>query len=72
MCTLSLKPVTKYLQDYCLTFEDYDQMALQLSYFKDNMEELYRKRLRIFEFARSNLLWDNHEKYILRAYDLSE
>lgn len=72
MCTLSLKPVTKYLQDNCLKFEDYDQMALQLSYFKDNMEELYRKRLRIFEFARSNLLWDNHEKYILRAYDLSE
>jgi hypothetical protein len=72
MCTSSLKPVTKYLQDNCLTFEDYDQMALQLSYFKDNMDELYQRRLRIFEFARSNLLWDNYEKYILRAYELSK
>jgi hypothetical protein len=47
-------------------------MALQLSYFKDNMDELYQRRLRIFEFARSNLLWDNYEKYILRAYELSK
>jgi hypothetical protein len=69
-CTLSLKPVTKYLPDNCLTFEDYDQMVLQLTYFKDNLDELYRRRLKIFKFARSNLLWENYEKYILRAYEL--
>lgn len=70
MCTISLKPVSKYLLDNCLTFEDYNQLALQLSYFKENLDELYRKRLRIFEFARSNLLWENYEKYILRAYQM--
>jgi hypothetical protein len=46
-------------------------MVSHLDYFKDNLEELYRKRLKSFEFARANLLWENYEKNILYAYKIS-
>ena len=71
MCTSSLKPVTEYLKDNCLTFDDSNQMLSQLNYFKDNLAELYSRRLKLFDFAKSNLLWENHEKNILRAYELA-
>ena len=71
MCTSSLKPVTEYLKDNCLTFDDSNQMVSQLNYFRDNLAELYGKRLKLFDFAKSNLLWENHEKNILRAYELA-
>ena len=71
MCTSSLKPVTKYLEDNCLTFEDYNQMALLLSYFKDNMEELYHKRIKIFKFALENLNWEKYEQNIFDAYKIA-
>jgi hypothetical protein len=45
-------------------------MASQLGYLKNNPEELYNKRLKIFEFARNNLIWNNYEKNIFRAYQL--
>jgi hypothetical protein len=35
---------------------------------KNDMDELYNKRLKIFEFARSKLIWENNEKNILSAY----
>ena len=69
MLTSSLKQVIEYLEDNCLTFDNYDQMVSQLNYFKDNLSELYSQRLKIFEFARSRLLWENYEKNILRAYE---
>ncbi len=70
MLTSSLKQVIDYLEDNCLTFDNYDQMLSHLNYFKDNSSELYSQRLKIFEFARSRLLWENYEKNILRAYQL--
>jgi glycosyltransferase involved in cell wall biosynthesis len=71
MCTSSLKQVIEYLEDNCLPFDNYNDMILQLNYFRDNPEELYYKRLKIFDFARSRLLWENYEDNILRAYQLS-
>jgi hypothetical protein len=71
MCTASLNQVTKYLDHNYLTFDNFNDMILQLSYFIDNPEELYSKRLKIFEFARSKLLWENYEKNIYRAYQLA-
>ncbi len=68
MCVSSLKPITEYLLDHCLTFEDHNEMISQLKYFKENLDELNDKRMKIFEFARSNLVWENYEKNILRAY----
>jgi len=71
MCSDSLTPVISYLADNCITFENYDQMVSELRYFKDNLNELYARRVRIFNFARSNLLWENYEKNIISAYRLS-
>jgi hypothetical protein len=70
MCTSSITPVRQTLQDNCAVFEDYDDLASQLVYFRDNMEELYTKRIKTFEFARNNLVWENYEKNIFQAYQL--
>ena len=60
MCTSSLKSVQETLKDSCATFEDYHDLASQLEYFKENMDELYNKRLKTFEFAHSNLIWESY------------
>ena len=68
MCTSSFESVANTLKENCATFDDYNSMVLQLGDMKDDMEELYKKRLKVFEFARSELIWENNEKNILAAY----
>jgi glycosyltransferase involved in cell wall biosynthesis len=68
MVTSSIKPVSQILEGNCVTFENYSDMASNLEYFRDNPEELHKKRLKIFEFARNNLIWENYEKNIFLAY----
>jgi hypothetical protein len=63
-------PVLQTLRENCAVFEDYDDLASQLEYFRDNMEELYAKRIKTFEFARNNLFWEKYEKNIFQAYQL--
>jgi Glycosyltransferase Family 4 len=70
MCTSCLKPVSETLKENCITFENYNDLVSQLEYFKENLDELYNKRLKIFEFARNNLIWENYEKNIFSAYHL--
>jgi glycosyltransferase involved in cell wall biosynthesis len=70
MCTSSLVTISNLLKENCITFDNYDEMASQLGYFKNNPEELYNKRLKIFQFARNNLVWENYEKNIFKAYQL--
>ena len=70
MCTESLKPVIKTLNEHCTTFEDHTDLVSKLAYFKDNLDELFSKRLKIFEYARSKLIWEMYEKNIKRAYQL--
>jgi hypothetical protein len=70
MCTSSIIPVRQTLRENCAVFEDYDDLASQLEYFRDNLDELYKKRLKIFEFARNNLIWEKYENNIFRAYQL--
>lgn len=68
MCTSSLVTISNVLKENCITFDNYDEMASQLEYFKNNTEERYKKRLRIFGFARNNLVWENHDMNIINAY----
>lgn len=68
MLTSDLTSVIHTLQDNCLTFEDYEDLALKLQYFKTNMEELYKKRVDIFNYARNYLTWEKYEKNIIDAY----
>lgn len=70
MCTASLEPVIETLKEHCTTFEDHRDMVSKLAYFRDNLDELYDKRLRIFDYARINLIWETYEKNINRAYQL--
>jgi glycosyltransferase involved in cell wall biosynthesis len=71
LCTSSLKTISDTLQDNCMNFEDYDDLVSKLNYFQNHLDELYEKRLKIFKFARKNLLWENYEQNILNAYKLA-
>jgi hypothetical protein len=68
MLTSDLTSVIHTLGDNCLTFENYDDLASKLQYFKTNIDELYEKRLKIFNYARKNLVWEKYEKNIISAY----
>jgi glycosyltransferase involved in cell wall biosynthesis len=70
MLTSDLRSVANTLEDNCLTFEDYDDLASKLEYFRSNTDELYERRLKIFNYARKNLFWEKHEQKIMDAYKL--
>jgi glycosyltransferase involved in cell wall biosynthesis len=70
LCTSSFKTVVEDFKGNCGTFEDYNDLMAQLEYFRDNLDELYKKRLKTFAFARNNLIWERYEKNIFRAYQL--
>jgi len=70
MCTNSFITIQETLKENCLTFEDYETLVSQLEYFKNNPEVLYNKRLRIFEFAQTNLIWEKSEQDLYRAYQV--
>ena len=70
MCTSSLTSIEQNLNENCSTFEDYEALVPLLEYFKNNPEVLYNKRLRLFEFAQANLIWEKNEKDIFRAYEI--
>ncbi len=61
-------PVFDTLQDNCLAFDDYTDLQTKLQFLFNDREELYRKRIKTYEFARSNLLWENYENNIFEAY----
>lgn len=68
MCTSSLITMSNILGEHCITFNNCEEMTSKLNNFKNNMEELYAQRTKIYEFARKNLVWNNYEKNILNAY----
>ena len=70
MLTADLRSVVSTLEDNCLTFEDYEDLASKLEYFRSNTDELYERRLKIFNYARKNLFWEKHEQKIMDAYKL--
>ena len=67
-CTYSFSVIKEILKEHCVTFEDYADMASKLMYFKENLDELYNKRLQIFGYARDKLIWEKNEKNIMEAY----
>ena len=68
LSTSGFEPINAILGEHCTTFEDYEDMASKLKYFKENLDELYNRRLRLFEFARENLIWEKNESSIIEAY----
>jgi glycosyltransferase involved in cell wall biosynthesis len=71
MCTSSFSSVIESFKGNCGVFENYAELAAQLEYFRDYLEELYKKRLKSFEYARKNLVWEKYEENIFRAYQLA-
>ena len=70
MLTSDLRSVVSTLEDNCLTFEDYEDLASKLKYFRSNTDELYERRLKIFNYARKCLIWEKHEQKIMDAYKM--
>jgi glycosyltransferase involved in cell wall biosynthesis len=70
MLTADLRSVVSTLEDNCLTFEDYGDLASKLEYFRSNIDELYERRLKIFNYARKCLIWEKHEQKIMDAYKM--
>jgi hypothetical protein len=70
MLTADLRSVVSTLEDNCLTFEDYEDLASKLEYFRSNTDELYERRLKIFNYARKCLIWEKHEQKIMDAYKM--
>jgi glycosyltransferase involved in cell wall biosynthesis len=67
-CTSSLNVIKQILKEHCITFDDYEDMAKKLMYYKENLDDLYDRRLKIFDYARENLIWEKNEKFITEAY----
>jgi glycosyltransferase involved in cell wall biosynthesis len=61
-------PVKQILKEHCITFDDYGDMAKKLMYFKENLNDLYDRRLKIFDYSRENLIWEKNESFIAEAY----
>ena len=70
LCTSSFETVSETLKSNCITFDNYEELVLRLKYFKEHRDELFTKRLAIFNFARSNLIWEKYEKNIFDAYGM--
>jgi glycosyltransferase involved in cell wall biosynthesis len=68
LCTSSYETIVADLKEGCTPVYDHEDLVSKLTYYKDNLEELYTKRQRIFEFARQNLMWENYEKNLHSAY----
>jgi 2-hydroxy-3-keto-5-methylthiopentenyl-1-phosphate phosphatase len=71
MCTSSFSSVIESFGGNCSVFDEYDDLASYLVYYRDNLEDLHRKRLKSFEFARRNLIWEKFEENLFRAYQIA-
>jgi len=66
--TSSFTDLISTLDNNCTIFEDFNDLKNELLYFQDNKDELYKKRIKIFTFAKDNLIWEKYEKSIIKAY----
>ena len=66
--TNSLQPIFDTMLDNVVGFNDYPEMVEKVKNLLSNSEELFSKRVKTYEFARSNLLWENYESNIFEAY----
>jgi glycosyltransferase involved in cell wall biosynthesis len=70
MCTSSFTSIIDSFNGNCAVIEDYDDLVSQLKSYINNPEELYKKQLKSFNFARNNLVWEKCDDNIFSAYKL--
>jgi hypothetical protein len=61
----SLETISQTLKENCIVFEDHNDTVTKLKYLKENPDELYERRLKIYEYARNNMIWEKYEKAFL-------
>jgi glycosyltransferase involved in cell wall biosynthesis len=66
--TNSLQPIFDTLLNNVVGFDDYTDMREKVKNFLSNSEEVFSRRIKTYEFARNNLLWENYENNIFEAY----
>ena len=69
ICTSDLKTIYSTLGGNCILIDDYDDLVQKLKYFSDNLEELYKKRIKSINFAKDNLIWEKYDNNIINIYN---
>ena len=68
-CTSDLKTIYSNLGGNCILFEDYDDLVEKLKYFSVNTEEVYKLRIKSFNYAKDNLIWEKYDRNIISIYN---
>ena len=69
MCTSDLSAISSFLGGNCILFNDYIDLAQKLEYLSNNMEELNKLRIKSFNFAKDNLIWEKYDHNIINVYN---
>lgn len=68
--TPGLKSIGETLQEHSLQFDNYTDLETKISELFDDMDDLHIRRLKIYRFARNNLLWEHYERNIFESYKI--
>jgi len=72
LVTSDMKPVMKLLEDFCKTFDEYEDLVLLLEYYESNLNEAVEEGLKTMEFAKKKLIWERYEENIIKAYKTAD
>jgi glycosyltransferase involved in cell wall biosynthesis len=68
VCMSDLKTIYSSLGGNAILVDDYDDLVQKLKYFSENLEELYKLRVKSFNFAKDNLIWEKYDHNIINVY----
>ena len=71
LVTSDMKPVINMLGNLCKTFNNYDELASLLKYYKDDMDSALEEGLRTMKFAKEKLIWEKFEENIIKSYKIA-
>ena len=68
ICTSDLKTIYSNLAGNCILIDNYNDLVQKLQYFSDNIEELNKLRIKSFNFAKDNLIWEKYDHNLIKVY----
>jgi glycosyltransferase involved in cell wall biosynthesis len=69
ICTSDLKTIYSNLGGNCILIDNYDELVQKLKYFSHNIDELNKLRIKSFNFAKDNLIWEKYDHNIVEVYN---
>ena len=69
ICISDLRTIYSSLGGNCILVEDYNELAQTLKYLSENIEELNKLRIKSFNFAKDNLIWEKYDHNIIKVYN---